>query len=222
MLVVIAKKTLMAVIDPRKWGTLYRKALLVVENAIEYGQFSLNPNTKKYWNGRLSEYGTFWRNEHYLHILELFPREKSFSLLDVGCAMGDGCELLQDEFPKARITGIDISDGGIEKAKRRTKCVEYRCLDIFKEPISGKYDYITIIETLEHFDNPFPVVENCLAHVEKALIVSVPYKDPPTLASEHRYTFDENTFADYRCEIVKLIDCVNVSGLACIIYRITP
>jgi len=217
-----AKKIILAVINPRKWPTVYERAMPIIKNIVEYHRFSLNPNTKRYWNERFSTLNSFWRNENYYHILDLFPRGKMFSILDVGCALGDGCELLQEKFPEATVTGIDISEVGIEKAKRKTKSVEYLCLDILKGPIPGEYDYITIIETLEHFDNPFHLLDKCLKHAREAVIISVPYKQRLPIASEHRYMFDEKTFAKYRCETVKVSDYVKVTKSKCIIYKITP
>jgi len=217
----IARKILLELIKPWRWRNVYLKALPIIKNSVHYHTFSLNPNTKRYWNDRLSMFDNFWRNENYYHILDLFPKDREFSLIDIGCALGDGCELLQEKFPKAQITGVDISDVGIEKAKRKTKRVEYLCLDILREKLPRKYDYITIIETLEHFDNPFSVVDKCLQHAKKAVIISTPYKQKATLASEHRYTFNENTFANYKCEVVKFVDHIKVSSHKCIIYKIT-
>lgn len=47
---------------------------------------------------------------------------------------------MQEKFPKAKITGVDISEVGIEKAKQKTKSVEYFVLDILKDPIPKIYD----------------------------------------------------------------------------------
>ena len=215
-------KIILAVIKPWKWPEVYGKVLPIVKNTVKYHHFSLNPNTKRFWNERLNTLDSFWRNENYYHILDLFPRGKVFSILDIGCALGDGCKLLQEKFPEANISGIDISDIGIKKAKQKTKNIEYFCLDILKDPIPGKYDYITIIETLEHFNNPFPILDKCLEHAREAVIISVPYRQKATLVSEHRYMFHENTFAKYRRETVKLSDYVNVTKSKCIIYKITP
>ncbi len=201
---------------------------MLVKNCFKYQNFSTNLNSKKYWNERLSDFDSFWRNENYLHILDLLPKDKKFSLLDIGCAIGDGCELLKEKFPRAKITGVDISEIGIEKAIQKTKGVEYFVLDILKDPISMKYDYITIIETLEHFDNPFAVVDICLKHVVDSLIISTPYNQENfsgriRSVSEHRYSFNEKTFANYNnCRVVKITEFVKATKNKCIIYEIRP
>lgn len=204
----------------------------LLSNMFIFGKLSLNPNTRSYWNRKLSKLDFTWRDENYHHIIDIFPKDVSFSLLDVGCALGDGCELLQSHFPRAKITGADISTVGIEKAKLKTRLVEYLVLDILKDPLPSTYDYITIVETLEHFDNPFPIVEKCLGHVRDAVIISVPYKESDRYGkggggrkltfSEHRFIFDEYTFDGYCCEVVRVTDFVKVTGTRCIVYKITP
>jgi len=88
---------------------------------LKYGSLKFDLNTRRHWNEKLSRYPVFWRDENYHHILDLLPREEAFSLLDVGCAVGDGCELLQREFPKARIEGADFSEVGVRAAIQDAK-----------------------------------------------------------------------------------------------------
>ncbi|MDY7033285.1 MAG: class I SAM-dependent methyltransferase [Thermodesulfobacteriota bacterium] len=184
-------------------------------------------NSKAYWNVRLSRYNNYWRDENYYPILDLFPCDEAFTLLDIGCALGDGCELLHERFPKARITGIDISDVGISKAQAKNSGVQYMVLNILKEEIPYMYDYITIIETLEHFDDPFLIVNKCLTHVRNALVISVPYtpdkpSGPVPGVGEHRYLFNEKTFIDYNQGFLKVTDYIKATQSRCIIYHLKP
>ena len=222
----LLKRIILILIKPWKWGILFRQGFLFFRNGIKYGNFSFNLNSKRYWNEKLFKLDHFWRNENYFHILDLLPKNSPFSLLDIGCALGDGCELLMKEFPKAKITGIDISEVGIEKARKKTKNVEYFVLDILKDSIQKKYDYISIIETLEHFDDPFKVVDKCLKYVKKALIISVPYiplhSGKIVHLSEHRYYFNNKTFKNYKCRKIIITDFVKETRHKCIIYVIEP
>lgn len=194
-----------------------------LKNCWKYKSFSTNPNTKRYWDERLSQCGTRWRDDHYHHIVDLLPRDRSFTLLDIGCAIGDGCEYLQEEFPAARITGVDISDIGITKAKQKTIAIQYVALDILEAPIPGYYDFITIIETLEHFDAPFSVVDKCLKHVNHSLIISVPFnRKGHSPFSEHRYRFDQTTFQRYSHRVVEITEYIRTTSSRCIIYEIYP
>ena len=89
------------------------------------GTWINNPNTQKYWNKKLSQYNGFWRNDHYKYLIDLFPKDEKFSLIDIGCAVGDGCILLKKHFPKAELTGLDFSDVGIKKALLKSGDIKY-------------------------------------------------------------------------------------------------
>ena len=41
-----------------------------------------------------------------------------FSLLDVGCALGDAVPVLHKSYPKVRIYGCDVSEIGIDRCKK--------------------------------------------------------------------------------------------------------
>ncbi len=181
----------------------------------------LNPNTREYWNRKLARFNGFWRTDHYRLILELLPTQMPFTLLDVGCALGDGCELIQKQLPLAAVTGIDFSVVGIRAARRKNSFVRYRVMDILKDPIGETYDYITIIQTLEHFDDPYPVVEKCLRHTRQSLIVSTPYDQNVDLTiGEHQYRFDEQTFKRYNSRVARITDYSASLGYKCIVYEI--
>lgn len=226
MILIKIKKILLAIILPWKWTKLYEQIRLYAINIIKYRNFSFDLNSKRFWDEELAKFNDFWRNENYHHILDLLPQNKAFSLLDIGCAIGDGCELIQEKFPKAKITGFDISDVGIEKAKEKAKNAQYFIFDILKDPIPKKYDYITIIETLEHFDNPFAIVDKCLKHVKMALIISTPYSPEYSgrryVVDDHRYCFNEKTFENYNCRVVRVTEHGKDIKEIVIIYEIRP
>lgn len=186
-----------------------------------------NVNTKKYWDRKLASYGDSWREFPYEYLLEFFPPDTEFSLLDIGCALGDGCVVLKKRFPKSMISGADFSETGIAKAKDKSGDVNFYVLDIRKDELHEKYDYITLVHTLEHFNDPFPVVEKCLKYVKKALIIQVPFVErfsDPHLYSrgQHRYLFNEETFSSYNCSILRITDVQNAAGYRYIMYKLIP
>jgi len=162
--------------------------------------FSKNVNTKEYWNCRLDDYeGDKWRDNVYEDLLKYLPKNKNFSLLDIGCALGDGCILLKRNFPNANINGCDFSNIAIKKAKNKNKNINFFELDILKQDLSKKYDYITMVSILEHFDNPFPIIDKCLEKINKKLIINCPYGNTIgyTPDNEHRFAFNEDTLKNY-------------------------
>lgn len=79
---------------------------------------------------------------------------------------------------------------------------------------------------MEHFDDPFSIVDKCLKHVREKIIISTPY-DPLfsgrlTCVSEHRFTFNEKTFANYNFRVVRVTGYVTATNSKCIIYEIQP
>jgi 2-polyprenyl-3-methyl-5-hydroxy-6-metoxy-1,4-benzoquinol methylase len=187
----------------------------------------LNINTPSYWDRYLAAKSDSWRVFPYEFLLNELPKDRPFSLLDIGCALGEGCELLKKHFPNGDIYGADLSPGGIKKAISRSGSGKYFCLDIGRDVPPRSYDYITLIHILEHFDYPFPIIDKCLKYVKEAIFVSTPYtenfEDPRLYwKGEHRYLFNEHTFKDYHCTVVGITDFIEAVGSRHIRYKIMP
>jgi len=213
----------------------YRKAVSLVKRldqltgnrAGDLARSLTNINTKKYWDRYLNGRGDFWRDFPYQFLLAELPKNEKFTLLDIGCALGDGCRLLKNNFPLAKITGADLSPAGIEKARSKSQDVEYFIFDLNKQEIPKKYDYISLIHILEHFDDPYPIIDKCLKSVSRAIYISTPYGgdfDNPRLywKGEHRYLFNEHTFKNYHAQVLKITERIEVVGTKHILYKITP
>ena len=186
-----------------------------------------NVNTQKYWDRCFAVHGYFYRYFPYENIADFLPKDVPFSLLDIGCALGDGCEFLQKRFPSAQICGADFSCVSIQKAGKKSDKICYFLFDITKDELKSNYDYIVLSHILEHINDPLVVVEKCLRHVKKALLISTPYvqdfKYPRLYApAEHRYLFNEDTFKKYNCTVLKITDLIEAVGTKHIMYKITP
>ena len=186
-----------------------------------------NINTRAYWERYLTHKGETWRVFPYEFLLTQLPKDRPFSFLDIGCALGEGPELLRKNFPLADIFGADLSPGGIKNAKAQSGSDKYFCLDISRENPPRVYDYISLIHILEHFEYPFPIVEKCLKYVKEAVFISTPYvenfEDPRLFwKGEHRYLFNENTFKDYHCQVLDITPFIEAVGSKHIRYKITP
>ncbi len=83
-----------------------------------------------------------------------FPKGKELSLLDIGCSFGALVEAAKKQYIDAY--GIDISD------YVRLQATNNRLLqgDVC-EGISGRYDMITMVEVLEHLQDPSKALMNC-------------------------------------------------------------
>ena len=78
------------------------------------------------------------------------------SVCDIGCGPGLNTVFFVTDFPRAFITGIDISSTGIEHAQNRYRNysrLKFECRDVMDHDFSGeKYDIITAFELLEHIE----------------------------------------------------------------------
>lgn len=185
-----------------------------------------NMNTNKFWDRYYKSGENKLEDEDYEALKNVLDSSNDFSLLDIGCGEGAGCHLLQKTFPKSEINGSDFSSHAVKSAKNRYPHMNFFVLDITKDQLPKKYDYITIIETLEHITEPFPVVDKCLRNVNKSLIISVPFTpDLPTGKIKgggvHVYSFNKKSFQNYNSEI-KLIDVLHEGTMPRIIFEIKP
>lgn len=70
------------------------------------------------------------------------------SILDAGCGDGRSCYELRDE--NVNIVGVDCSQRAIAFAKAFNSSVEFHVADLADFRIDRKFDYITLVEVLEH------------------------------------------------------------------------
>lgn len=81
-------------------------------------------------------------------------------VLDFGCAYGAGTAFLSEQFPKAHIVGVDISEYAINNKAQvyyKWENIDYYCLDLccsdhlnFLKKKHGEFDLIFTRDTLEH------------------------------------------------------------------------
>lgn len=80
------------------------------------------------------------------------------SILDVACGTG-----VMMEFYKERgyqdVTGIDISDKMIEKAKEKFPDVTFLCGDVEKVNFGRKFDHIVVYNAFPHFPSGVDLIE---------------------------------------------------------------
>jgi 2-polyprenyl-3-methyl-5-hydroxy-6-metoxy-1,4-benzoquinol methylase len=181
-------------------------------NFISYRNVTDNINTKSYWNKKYQETGPVWRVGHYRHLESLLPHDDPFSILEIGCGTGDGIVFLSESIQKGEYSACDFSETAIRMAESKNSDVRFYVFDVLKEEIAGVYDFILLIEILEHLDDPFAVVDKCLKSVRRAVIVMTPlnpsdYSGPVKgdfKSSEHRYAFSREAFAGrYHYELCK-------------------
>ena len=114
---------------------------------------------------------------------------RGLSILDWGCALGDGLDPLRHAFPGSAIVGQDISLEAITRARRAYPQHEF----VVGDEIRCDFDVIVVSNCLEHFADPLRLVEKQLAACRKLYVALVPFAESP-LYDGHAFSFDRDTF----------------------------
>jgi Methyltransferase domain len=76
-------------------------------------------------------------------MLQALGRMKFDTLLELGCNSGPNLRLIHEQFPHARLTGIDISEDAVQCANRRFAGIDHVCIEQGPfDRIDGSYDVI--------------------------------------------------------------------------------
>ena len=164
-----------------------------------------NVNTPKRADKRITKKGGDWsgRNKYYDSLLEHIPRGVK-TVLDVGCAAGDGCVHIKSKLPQVEIEGCDWSKVSLRYARKKTNKIKFFCLDITKGEIRGNYDCIILSHIIEHLTEYDQAIIKCLKRC-KTLIISCPYNERVSIFGlkpiVHLHSFNENTLTKYSPEV---------------------
>lgn len=161
-------------------------------------------------------------------LLGEIPRAEWQTIVDIGCALGDGTALLATAWPGARVIGIDISGVGIHlaRASGHAGC-EFHQVPLDQAPPDA--DLMTCSNVLEHCADYLEVMARYLRHCRDTFALLVPYRQEPLPPDgEHAVTLDESSFPEtvggFRRVAMRTIAvparCWHAPQL-CVIYRRT-
>lgn len=96
------------------------------------------------WNA--AQYNKF-KNERTIPAIDLagaINRKNVYSVLDIGCGIGNSTAVLAEKFPKAKIVGVDNSDDMLSAARKNNPDIEFIKLDVEKEidTIGNRFDIV--------------------------------------------------------------------------------
>lgn len=108
-----------------------------------------------------------------INMLDIKPADK---VLELGCGEG----YILDKLPKSKITGVDLSDEAIKRAKIKLK--KKKDINLIKKDATktglekNTYDKIYASEVIEHVLDPKELVEEMvrLAHKNSILVITFP------------------------------------------------
>lgn len=155
-------------------------------------------NSKQYWDNRFAS-GDWEKNKgqeqtryFYSLLTKMLPdwfktivRQNQYSIIDFGCAEGQGLPLLAAEL-NSHIKGIDFSEHAISSAKEKYPQYHFEVGDIWKYDQS--VDISIMSNIIEHFPNPYELLERITFITQKYIVVMVPLEEKE-LMDEHCFTF---------------------------------
>lgn len=160
-------------------------------------------NSTSYWNTRFSEdweafegpsQSRFFSRISVEHTPRWFMerlRRDSLSLVDWGCAQGDGTDVWASYISPTQITGIDFSEVAIQQAVGRYPSIRFLNQDWLKDGQQAPYDQFDVLfssNTLEHFHQPYEVLNKICKRAKIAALITLPYRELDRI-SEHFYSF---------------------------------
>lgn len=108
---------------------------------------------------------------------KIFPDDMSGkSVLDIGCKQGYFCfEALKRGATK--VLGVDVDPESIKKARLLADCLgveaSLELMDIEKEPIHEKFDYVLCLNVLHHLNDPISALDKLAVMTRERLILEV-------------------------------------------------
>ena len=164
-------------------------------------QYSEKINSSQYWDQRFI---ADWKENNGIEQSKFFSRiavdnfpawfiryieQRQPSFCDWGCALGNGTEVLHELLSLENITGIDFSRVAIEQARSSYPTIRFIAADILKDENFPVFDIIFSSNTLEHFDNPWEMLEKLSCFAKKFIVILIPFQEYDR-HFEHFYTFE--------------------------------
>jgi GT2 family glycosyltransferase/glycosyltransferase involved in cell wall biosynthesis/tetratricopeptide (TPR) repeat protein len=130
-------------------------------------------------------------------------KSKQFSIVDVGCALGDALPILHVRFPACALAGVDASPIALSIA--RTLYPEFAFYHVDElAPPREPMDVVYCSNTLEHFED-WPAKLYALARIAKEyVILAVPFEEDARI-SEHVVTFGADTFPEQLGQAAQIV-----------------
>ena len=119
--------------------------------------------------------------------------ESNASILDWGCATGEGTGILARLLLNSQVTGVDFAQLAIDEASHRHPGATF--LWTPEGEIPHDFDVVLSSNCLEHFEDPLAIATDHVRHCRTLYIILVPYKEHP-LHEQHFAQFRDESFPD--------------------------
>lgn len=169
----------------------------------------LNPNTRGHSEEAFVAGGVWDQNQgrrqtrlfaEYFHRHVKVPFSGPFTVLDVGCGLGDALPVWHEHYPEARLSGCDVAQSAVDRCAEAYGSIATFFRASFEE-IRGSWDVIFCSNTLEHFEQNVEIAQALLG-LCKILYVMTPYMETrngqplrPAPGQFHVATLTRSTFS---------------------------
>lgn len=116
----------------------------------------------------------WWAGRQAL-IKNLLLKENPRDILDMGCGTGETLTFLKTIFPKAKLTGVDVSRQAVKYTKNRGH--EAKMADALRLPFADKtFDAVLLLDVVEHIKDDTGVVKEAKRVLKPGgiIIITVP------------------------------------------------
>ena len=139
--------------------------------------------------GAVGKWASDARLGFYDFAAEALPREP-LRILDIGSGLGHGGKHLMELYARWKVEGFEFSRAAAEQA-----VIPTRCGNLLKDPLPDGFDYLLLVQTLEHFRDTTTVLSRILQAARRGVVVTVPYRGK--LNRKHLASLDESSFEAY-------------------------
>lgn len=129
--------------------------------------------------------------------LPLLPRQEEISVVDMGCGVGHGCQVLA-KIDHATVMGVDTSLDALDYARTQyaSSSIRYRLADLPRFiRTMPKFDYVVSRGVFEHIPEGLTLALS--TKWQQRLIFDVPYDEPEGNSHHLLLGITEDAFADY-------------------------
>lgn len=194
-------------VDLRGEKGRYDDVLIIITNKIDITKINRGSNKKDYWEMKhINQYEVNKEFDYskmgelsYIKIANDIISTNKHSIrnkkiLDIGCAVGKAVNYYKMNLPEFDCSGIDFSQSAIDSARLKVQNATFECKDIIENPIDENFGVITMLETIEHFQEGinYSILNNLLSHSEYVIISTVDTEDD--CFGEHISHYKLNTF----------------------------
>ncbi|MEA2691445.1 MAG: hypothetical protein QOJ16_832 [Acidobacteriota bacterium] len=163
-------------------------------------------NSREYWEDRFAAdwaaHGGYEQSRVFMDLLVHYLPAAIFeeiaagalSLLDCGCATGDGTAVLRERFPGSPVAGCDWSAGAIATARDRHPGIEFFTADF--TTLDRPADVLLSSNCFEHLERPLSALSRLLSLARRWVLLLVPFYEgypphPEHVRVVHAATFPE-------------------------------